>query len=120
MLRTISTLYLIRYFFHCNLRIFDLNFKQSILIAGQEVSDALYKYQTANDKIYIRDQQIEFLEKSVDYTKELMRYTSVTNFTDVLLSEESLLSAQLNSINDKLQQLQAIVSLYRSLGGGWK
>ena len=99
---------------------FLADFQHSLLVAGQEVSDALFKYQMANDKIYIRDRQIEYLQKAVDYTKELMRYTSGTNFTDVLTSEESLLAAQLNSVNDKLQQLQGIVSLYRSLGGGWK
>jgi outer membrane protein TolC len=26
----------------------------------------------------------------------------------------------LNGINDRLQQLQAIVTLYTSLGGGWR
>jgi hypothetical protein len=30
------------------------------------------------------------------------------------------LSAQLNQVNDRMQQLQAIVYLYRDLGGGWK
>jgi len=26
----------------------------------------------------------------------------------------------LNNVNDKVQQLQAVIALYRSLGGGWK
>lgn len=95
-------------------------FKKTILSAGQEVSNALYDYQAATDKMVIRSQQINFLEKSVDYTKELLKYTANTNYTDVLTSEQSLLAAQLNSIGDKLQQLQAVVELYRSLGGGWK
>ena len=96
------------------------NFKQSLLTASQEVSNALYSYQTATDKIALRSQQIEYLRKSVEYTKELLKYTANTNYTDVLTSEQSLLSSELNSVNDRLQQLQAVVSLYRSLGGGWK
>jgi len=95
-------------------------FKQTLLNAGQEVSNALYEYQTATDKISLRTQQIKYLEKSVEFTKELLQYSSATNYTDVLTSEQSLLSAQLNSVNDKQQQLQAVVKLYRSLGGGWK
>ncbi|SEW21939.1 efflux transporter, outer membrane factor (OMF) lipoprotein, NodT family [Chitinophaga sp. YR573] len=95
-------------------------FRQTLLTAGQEVSNALYDYQAAIDKANIRSQQIDYLQKSVDYTKELLKYTSATNYTDVLTSEQSLLAAQLNSISDKLQQLQAVVTLYRSLGGGWK
>jgi multidrug efflux system outer membrane protein len=37
----------------------------------------------------------------------------------VLTSEQSLLSAKLNLINDQLQQNKAIIELYRALGGGW-
>ncbi len=95
-------------------------FKQTLLKAGEEVVNAMKDYQSATEKTALRTSQIEYLEKSVDYTMELLKYTSSTNYTDVLTSEENLLSAQLNSINDKLQQLQAIVSLYQSLGGGWK
>jgi NodT family efflux transporter outer membrane factor (OMF) lipoprotein len=95
-------------------------FKKTILVAGQEVSDALFSYQSAMEKQSLRLQQISYLEKSVDYTKQLLEYSSATNYTDVLTSEQNLLAAQLSSINDKLQQLNAIVNLYRSLGGGWK
>jgi outer membrane protein, multidrug efflux system len=95
-------------------------FKQALLNAGEEVANAMHGYQTASEKIELRKSQIEYLEKAVNYTMELLKYTSSTNYTDVLTSEVNLLSAQLNGINDKLQQLQAVVSLYQSLGGGWK
>jgi outer membrane protein, multidrug efflux system len=95
-------------------------FKQTLLNAGREVANAMHEYQTASDKMTLRSKQIEYLGKSVDYTMELLKYTSNTNYTDVLTSEERLLSAQLGSIDDQLQQLQALVELYRSLGGGWK
>jgi len=97
-----------------------ISFRKSLLTAGQEVSDALYSYQTAVEKESLRLQQISYLQKSVDYTKELLNYSSKANYTDVLTSEQSLLAAQLNSISDKLQELTAVVNLYRSLGGGWK
>ncbi len=95
-------------------------FKKTLLNAGEEVSNALYNYQAATDKIILREQQIAYLVKAVDFTKELLKYTANTNYTDVLTSEQSLLAAQLSSVSDKLQQLQAVISLYRSLGGGWK
>jgi outer membrane protein, multidrug efflux system len=95
-------------------------YKKTLLTAAQEVVNAMHGYQTATEKIALRTSQIGYLEKSVDYTMELLKYTSSTNYTDVLTSEVNLLSAQLNSINDKMQQLESIVSLYQSLGGGWK
>ncbi|WP_443945633.1 efflux transporter outer membrane subunit [Pedobacter sp. AW1-32] len=95
-------------------------FQQTLLTGGQEVSNALYAYQTAEEKEITRAKQIESLTKAVDFTKELLRFSSATNYTDVLTSEQSLLTAQLSSINDRLQKLQSVVELYRALGGGWK
>ncbi len=96
------------------------SFQQTLLTGGQEVSNAFFPYQTAAEKEMTRAKQIASLTKAVDFTKELLRYSSATNYTDVLTSEQSLLTAQLNSINDRLQKLQAVVNLYRALGGGWK
>ncbi|WP_343694473.1 efflux transporter outer membrane subunit [Flavobacterium sp.] len=96
------------------------NFQQSLLTAGQEVSNALYSYQMAVEKEDSRQKQIEALEKAVDFTQQLLEYSSATNYTDVLTSEQNLLAAQLSGINDNLQKLQAVVNLYRALGGGWK
>jgi multidrug efflux system outer membrane protein len=95
-------------------------YQKTLLNAGMETSNSLYSYQTALEKQSIRQDQIKNLEKAVDFTKELLRYSSATNYTDVLTSEQSLLSAQLNGIGDRLQQLQAVVNLYRALGGGWQ
>jgi multidrug efflux system outer membrane protein len=96
------------------------SFQQTLLVAGQEVSNALYTYQTAVEKEEARAKQIAALEKAVDFTQELLRYSSATNYTDVLTSEQSLLAAQLSGVNDRLQKLQSVVNLYRALGGGWK
>ena len=96
------------------------NYQQTLLTAGQEVSNALYAYQSGVEKDGSRSKQIAALLKSVDYTEQLLRYSSATNYTDVLTSEQNLLAAQLSGVNDRLQQLQAIVDLYRALGGGWR
>ena len=103
-----------------NQQIAFYTFQQALLTGGQEVSNALYAYQTAAEKEETRAKQIASLTKAVDFTKELLRYSTATNYTDVLTSEQSLLTAQLSGINDKLQKLQSVVNLYRALGGGWK
>ncbi|MBN9299474.1 MAG: efflux transporter outer membrane subunit [Filimonas sp.] len=103
-----------------NYEVAQYNFSQSLLTAGQEVSNALYQYQMANEKAGSRKEQIANLEKAVFFTSELLKYTANTNYTDVLTSEQNLLSAKLSAVNDKLQQLQAIVNLYAALGGGWQ
>ncbi|WP_372744692.1 efflux transporter outer membrane subunit [Lutibacter sp.] len=96
------------------------NYKLAWLSAGGEISNALFSYQKAKEKQVSRTHQISALEKSVEFTQALLEYTSTTNYTDVLTSQNNLLSAQLNSVSDKQQELQAVIKLYRALGGGWK
>lgn len=96
-----------------------ISFRNTLLKAGQEVHNALGSYDSSVKKSALRQQQLGALIKSVDYTKELLTYGTAT-YTEVLNAQTSLLSAQLNDVNDRLQQLNAMVTLYRALGGGWK
>jgi len=96
------------------------SFRKILLNAGSEVANSMHSYETATDKISIREKQIGYLEKAVDYTTELLKYSSTTSYIDVLTSEVTLLSAELNGVNDKVDQLQSMVTLYQSLGGGWQ
>ena len=95
-------------------------YQKTLLNAGAEVSNSFFSYETALDKQRQRGDQIHLLEQAVDFTKALLQYSSATNYTDVLTSEQSLLSAQLSGIDDRLQQLLAVVDLYKALGGGWQ
>ncbi|UVD78963.1 TolC family protein [Myroides albus] len=94
------------------------NFQKALLMAGQEVSDALYAYQTAETQEQNRQIQVEKLSLAVDYTKKLLLYHSSTNYTDVLTSEQSYLYAQMQITNDRLLKWQSAIKLYRALGGG--
>ena len=94
-----------------------LSFEHSILNAGSEVSNALYKYQSAGEKCIQRKQQIESLNSAVDKTKQLMQLGS-SNYLEVLTAQQSLLSAQLSDVQDSFERIQSVISLYQALGGG--
>ncbi len=94
-----------------------LNFKSVVLSAGQEVSDILFGFNASLRKNEYREKQITSLTNAVDYTQELLT-AGEANYTEVLNAQQSLLNAQLNRINDKLEQLTYSVSLYKALGGG--
>ena len=94
-------------------------FRQTLLVAGKEVNDALARCHNAQSKTDIRVRQIEALEKAVDSTQKLMRHSEST-YLEVLTAQQSLLSAQLQQISDNYEALSGMVSLYRALGGGSK
>lgn len=95
-----------------------LKFEQTLLNAGNEVSNALSLYQTTLEKSAARTMQVDAAEKSAEYTKELFHLGSSTTYLEVLSAQQSLLSARLAQISDRFDSMQAVVSLYSALGGG--
>lgn len=94
-----------------------LAFRQVILQAGTEVSNALALCESARSKTDARLRQIAALESAVISTRALMRHSEST-YLEVLTAQQSLLSAQLLRISDRFDLLKGTVSLYRALGGG--
>ncbi len=96
-----------------------LSFQQALLNAGNEVSNALFQYQTNLEKETIRRQQVEALEKSVDFTTDLFKSgTEGTSYLEIITAEQSLLSARLSEVSDTFSKIQAVVNLYQAVGGG--
>jgi outer membrane protein TolC len=96
-----------------------LNFKQSLLVAGNEVSDALYAYKAETEKYTYRLNEVEALRKAETNSEELLN-NGFANYLDLLIVRQSVLNSELNVIDSKLQQLLTVVNLYEALGGGWR
>jgi HAE1 family hydrophobic/amphiphilic exporter-1 len=94
-----------------------INFRKTTLTAAREVSDVLFTYEKTQEKTKYRTEQIESLRKSVDYTQELLKAAEAT-YLEVLTAQQNYLSAQLAAVNDRLEKTQAVIDLYRALGGG--
>lgn len=93
------------------------NFEYAVLNAAAEVSDAMHDYSANKQKQELLAQQIDQLEKSVDYTNQLLTLGQST-YLEVLTAQQGLLQAQLSEINCWHSRVAALVNLYQSLGGG--
>lgn len=96
-----------------------LNFVQSLLVASKEVSDAMYAYNSATERIEIKQKEFDAYEVATTYSEELLN-NGLANYLEVLRAEENALNSSLGLVNAKNSQLQAIIDLYQALGGGWK
>ncbi len=96
-----------------------LNFKNSLLVAGNEVSNALYAYNAETRKFEYVQKEVEALRKAEQNSDELLKNGYAT-YLVLLTARQSALSAELNVIDSKLQQLLTVVNLYEALGGGWR
>lgn len=96
-----------------------LRFRQSILNASREVSDALYSYQAATERSEIKLQEFAAYDTATTYSEELLN-SGFANYLEVLTARQNALNSQLDLINARLGRLSSLVDLYRALGGGWR
>jgi multidrug efflux system outer membrane protein len=95
--------------------LYQLTIQQSL----REVSDALVAYRKGRE---FREQQ-ELLDRSAADARRLaeLRYQGgATSYLEVLDSDTRLFSAELGVAQAHLNELLALVRIYRSLGGGWE
>ena len=95
-----------------------LQFRQSLLDAGNEVNNALAQWQTARERIRLDNGQVEQLTITLGDTELLMENSADTNYLQVLTARQSLLSAQLAVASDRYDEIQGVIELYHALGGG--
>jgi outer membrane protein oprM len=98
-------------------QIAKMNYQQTILEAGKEVSDALFLYDTADKKLSEHQAQVSEMQKAVEMNNDLFQAGKAT-YLEIITAQQSLLSAQLNEVSDTFQRMQAVINLYSALGGG--
>lgn len=96
-----------------------LNFRQSILNASREVSDALYSYEAAGERISLKRQEVAAYDTAVVFSEELLN-NGMINYLEVITAQQNTLNSQLDLNNARFNRLNAVVDLYRALGGGWE
>ena len=94
-------------------------FQNTILKAGNEVSNALLAYNTCDEKSKLDEKQVKIYEQNVEDTKLL--YTSKgSTYLEVIQAQNGLLNARISKVTDDFNKMQAVVNLYQALGGGSK
>ncbi|MFT3903726.1 MAG: TolC family protein [Niabella sp.] len=104
-----------------NQEIAYLNYRKAVLTAGREVSDALANYDTQSQLETLKAQEQEAYHKATEYSQELLIHGwPNTSYLEVLTAQQNELNAELASYNATYGKLNAVVQLYKALGGGWK
>ena len=94
-------------------------FQQTILKAGNEVSNALVSYTTCEEKSQLDEKMVKIYEQTVEDTKQL--YVSKgSSYLEVIQAQSNLLNARISKVTDDFNKMQAVVNLYQALGGGSK
>ncbi len=97
----------------------ELSFKQSLLNAVAEVSDALVRLEKIKEQEVIAEERVATLQKAVTNSGMLFQ-SGLATYLEVIVVQTNSLGAELNLADLRRQHLAALAELYRSLGGGWR
>jgi multidrug efflux system outer membrane protein len=95
-----------------------LQYQQTVLNAMQEVSDALVSRQKVADVQVQQARAVDAYQEAAKVAMERYRNGQASYF-EVLQEQQLLYPAENILVQAKLNQLTAVVQLYRALGGGW-
>ena len=95
-----------------------IEFKQSVLVAVGEVSDALAKASKLKEQQVVAANRVNTLQHAIVNANSLFR-NGMANYLEVITAQSNVLQSELELASIKKGQLSAEVELYRSLGGGW-
>lgn len=92
-------------------------FRQSVLVAVGEVSDALVTLKYTDERLVLIEQKNQSLAKATG--NALLLYKSaLADYLEVITAQNNALQNELDAIAIKRDKMIALTNLYRSLGGG--
>ena len=95
-----------------------LSYEQSVLRAFREVEDSLVAARTYREEYAARQRQVTAARSAAVLSRA--RYNGgVTSYLEVLDTERSLFSAELSESQTLRLYFNAVIELYKALGGGW-
>lgn len=94
-------------------------FRQSVLKAVGEVSDALVRVEKLKQEQEFAAERVANLQKATTNADMLFK-SGMANYLEVITAQSNVLQSELDLAALKRDQLSAVAQLYRSLGGGWR
>lgn len=95
------------------------NYERAILNAYIEVANQLSNIRNLRQSYDLKDKQVQALAESVTISNSLFK-SARADYMEVLLTQRDALDSRFELIETKKQQMNAMVNIYRALGGGWK
>jgi outer membrane protein TolC len=91
-------------------------FNQALLVAGTELKDALDACRLSQQRLQLREQEVNTAQRAYDVTIELMKNSSST-YLEVLTAQDALLQSRLALASDRLDLIQGQINLFKAVGG---
>ena len=96
----------------------DYQYENTVLNAFREVEDALVEIETFNEQLE-SDERAYIAADNAARLSSSRYYGGVSSYLEVLETERSLFTAELQLSQTRQQTFSSYIRLYKALGGGW-
>jgi len=94
------------------------NYERTLLNAYIEVANQLAKISNTEKTFDLKSKQVEALNQSIEISNDLFS-SARADYMEVLMTQRDALESKFDLIETKMKQMNAMVNIYRALGGGW-
>jgi NodT family efflux transporter outer membrane factor (OMF) lipoprotein len=94
-------------------------YERAVISAYAEAVNQLASIANLRSSYALRRQQVEALTSSITISGNLFR-SARADYMEVLLTQRDALEARFELVDTQLGRMQAMVGMYRALGGGWR
>jgi multidrug efflux system outer membrane protein len=94
------------------------NYERTILDAYIEVANQLSNISNLKKSYELKSREVQALTQSIDISIILFK-SARADYMEVLLTQRDALESKFELIETKKQQMNAMVNIYKALGGGW-
>jgi outer membrane protein, multidrug efflux system len=94
-------------------------YDQTLLNAYIEVANQLSRISNLKGSYEMKSQEVDALTQSVEISNSLFA-SARADYMEVLITQRDVLESRFELIEIKMQQMHAMVDIYRALGGGWR
>jgi NodT family efflux transporter outer membrane factor (OMF) lipoprotein len=95
------------------------SYERTLLQAFTEVANQLANIDNLRKAYELQADQVATLARSIDISNVLFQ-SARADYMEVLLTRRDSLDAQMELIETKKRQYEAMVNVYQALGGGWR
>jgi len=94
-------------------------YQKTVQNSFREVSDSLIAYQRTRE-FRARQEETTVARRNAADMASIRYEGGVTSYLEVLFNEQELFDSELILAKSRLNELLSVITLYRSLGGGWQ
>lgn len=95
------------------------NYESTLLNSYLEVVNEISKISNLEKNYNLKSLRVDALQKSIEASNDLFKSARVDYF-EVLMTQRDALESKLELVEVKKEQFNAMVTIYRNLGGGWR